>query len=385
MVSECIAVDTVQITEGRTILAVPADSVRAAVPPRRPAFFNPRARRTRDLAVLAADVHAGDHSGVYLDAMAGVGARGLRVATETHSYDTILLNDSNPSAMGLARVSAGLNRLGNVQFSTTEACRFLSEHSVRGERGTAVDVDPFGSPAPYVDCALRALAYGGMLAVTATDLQVLGGLHDAACRRIYGGVPLRSAYVAETAVRLILGCVSTVAGRLGVGVWPLYVESHMHYYRIYARMRPKPCPYQMGYVAHCMQCGMRRTSDAPDAACESCGAATKYAGPLWTGRLFDPDFVQGMILLDAELNGGSYVPHLEKCRREAAMPAAFYTLDEMASRAKTGPPPLRLLVESLRGEGFSAEFTSFSPTGFRTDAPPADICRMMSAAKSHTH
>ena len=377
--------DTIQITEGRTILVVPADSVHRAVPPRHPAFFNPRARRTRDLAVLAAGVHAGEHRGIYLDAMAGVGARGLRVAAETPSYDTIFLNDSNPHATSLARVSAGLNGLDNVQFSTTEACRFLSEHSVRGERGAAVDVDPFGSPAPYVDCALRALAYGGMLAVTATDLQVLGGLHDAACRRIYGGVPLRTAYGAETAVRLVLGCVSAVAGRLGVGVSPLYVESHMHYYRIYVRICPKPHPRSMGYLVHCMQCGMRRASDAPDAACNLCGAVTKHAGPLWTGRLFDPGFVQKMILLDAELNGGPYVPYLEKCRREAALPPAFYTLDEMASRAKTGPPPLHVMVESLRGEGFSAESTSFSPTGFRTDAPSADICRIVSAAKSHAH
>ena len=377
--------DTIQITEGRTILAVPADSVHRAVPPKHPAFFNPRARRTRDLAVLAAGVHAVEHSGIYLDAMAGVGARGLRVAAETRSYDTILLNDSNPHAMGLARISASLNRLDGVRFSTTEACRFLSEHSVRGERGAAVDLDPFGSPAPYLDCALRALLYGGMLAATATDLQVLGGLHDAACRRIYGGVPLRTSYGAETAVRLVLGCVSAVAGRLGVGVLPLYAESHMHYYRIYIQVRPKPCSYQVGYLVHCMECGMRRASDAPDAACMLCGAATKHAGPLWIGRLFDPDFVQKMILLDAEINGGPYVPYLEKCRREAAMPAAFYTLDEMASRAKTGPPPLHTMVETLRADGFSAEPTSFSPTGFRTDAPPADICRIISAAKSHAH
>ena len=367
------------------MLEVPADSMRGAAPPRRPAFFNPRARRTRDLAVLAAGAHARERSGPYLDAMAGVGARGLRVAAETDSYDTILLNDSNPHAMHMARMSAGLNQLDNVQFSTSEACRFLSEHSARGERGAAVDVDPFGSPAPYVDCAIRALAYGGMLAVTATDLQVLGGLQDEACRRIYGGVPLRTEYGAETAVRLILGCMCMVAGRLGVGVWPLYVESHMHYYRIYARLQPKPGPPQMGHIVHCQQCGLRRASDTPDAACESCGAAAKHAGPLWIGRLFDSDFVHGMMLQDAEQNGGSYAQYLEKCRREATMPAAFYTLDEMASRAKTGPPPLRVMIESLRSEGFLAEHTSFSPTGFRTDATPADMCRVMSAAKSHAH
>lgn len=385
MVSGTIPVDTVRIVEGSTRLVVPAGSVSGAVPPRRPAFFNPRARRTRDLAVLAAGAHAEGRPGIYLDAMAGVGARGLRVAAEAGSYDVVFLNDSNPHAVEMARQSAALNGLGQVAFSNMEACRFLSEHSVRGGRGAAVDVDPFGSPAPYLDCALRALEYGGMLAVTATDLQVLGGLHDDACRRIYGGVPLWTAYGAETAVRLVAGCVSAVAGRLDAGISVLHAESHMHYYRVYARLLSKPGPSRLGYVVHCHRCGDRYTSETHPGTCGSCGGDTKAAGPLWTGPLFDADFVGRMALRDMEQNGGAYAAYLEKCRREAAMPAAFYTLDEVASRAGTGPPPLRMMLERLRGEGFSAEATSFSPTGFRTDAPAADVCRILSSAKSHAH
>lgn len=385
MVSGTIPVDTVRIVEGNTRLVVPAGSVSGVVPPRRPAFFNPRARRTRDLAVLAAGAHAEGRPGTYLDAMAGVGARGLRVAAEAGSYDVVFLNDSNPHAVEMARQSAALNDLGRVAFSNMEACRFLCEHSVRGGRGAAVDVDPFGSPAPYLDCALRALEYGGMLAVTATDLQVLGGLHDDACRRIYGGVPLWTAYGAETAVRLVAGCVSAVAGRLDAGISVLHAESHMHYYRVYARLLSKPGSYRLGYVVHCHRCGDRYTSETHPGMCGSCGGDTRAAGPLWTGPLFDADFVGRMALRDMERNGGVYAAYLEKCRREAAMPAAFYTLDEVASRVGTGPPPLRMMLERLRGEGFSAEATSFAPTGFRTDAPAADVCRILSSAKSHAH
>lgn len=377
--------DTVLVTEGSVRLAVPAGSVSAVAPPRHPAFFNPRAGRTRDLAVLAACTHAETQPGVYLDAMAGVGARGLRIAAETDSYDVVILNDSNPYATELARESASLNGLEHVRFSNMEACRFLSEHSVRGERGSVVDVDPFGSPAPYLDCAMRAISYGGMLAVTATDLQVLGGLYDVACRRIYGGVPTRTKYTAETAVRLVVGCMSAVAGRLDAGISPLYVESYMHYYRIYARFLPKPGPYQIGYIIHCMQCGHRYTSEVCGDVCMSCGGHTRAAGPLWTGSLFDADFVGGMAMRDIQEGGGAYAPHLERCRREATMPAAFYTLDEVASWAKTGPPPLCAMITHLHQAGFSAEATSFSPTGFRTDAPAISLRNMVSSMKSHTH
>lgn len=366
------------------MLLVPADSLYNTVPPRRPVFFNPRASRTRDLAVLAALAHSDTCNSAYLDAMTGIGARGIRVAAETNQYDMMYLNDANPRAIEIAGMSAALNGLDAIHTSVMDACRFLSEHSTRGERGGVVDIDPFGSPAPYIDCALRALVYGGMLAVTATDLQVLGGLHNAVCQRIYGGIPIKTSYGAETAIRLILGCIATVAGRLGAGIAPLYVESHMHYYRVYVQLLSRPGPHEIGYIRHCPLCGQRGASSERTDPCISCTHDTKKAGPLWIGPLFDAEFVSKMVAHDKK-NGGTYATHLKKCHREATLPAAFYTLDDMASKARTGPPSLQDMMAYLRQDGFLAEATSFSPTGFRTNAPAQRICSIISSAKSHTN
>ena len=367
--------DTVQITEGRTRLLVPAESLRSSVPPRHPAFFNPRAERTRDMTLLACMAHA--ESGgpsTYLDAMAGTGARSLRVATET-DFDDVYINDANPAAVRMARRGAALNGTTNTHFSNLEACAFLAGHSGRGTRGFAVDVDPFGSPAPYMDCALRATRIGGMLAVTATDLQVLGGLHNEACLRLYGGVPVRAVYGAETALRLVLGCMAQVAGRLGAGIKPLYVESHMHYCRAYARLLRSPEPPCIGYVAHCASCGAR--NDSPHMG--HCSAEKRRAGPLWIKPLFEPEFVDKMMMHNAD---AKYAAHLEKCRAEATLPAAFYTLDEIASAVGCGPPSLLAMIGRLRRDGYAASPTSFSPTGFRTDASVGEVCDVMARAKN---
>ncbi len=379
--------EIVRITEGGTVLAVPAASLSGPVPPRTPAFFNPRAKRTRDLAVRACGAHLGTFEGpkTYLDAMAGTGARGIRMAREL-DFETVYVNDANPEAVSLAREGAAVNGLDNVSFSEKEACRFLSDHSTRGERGAVVDTDPFGSPAPYLDCAIRATAHGGMLAVTATDLQVLGGLHNDACRRIYGGIPVRTCYMAETAVRLILGCISSVAGRLDKGVSPLYAENHMHYYRVYARLLRSPGERQMGYLLHCPSCGHRQASADPAESCGRCGGAVLAAGPLWIGNLFEREFVNGMILCDQAIRPeGAYGSMLGRCLDEAEMPAAFYTLDEIASRIRSGPPQLAEMVRGLLDAGFAASVTSFSFTGFRTDADIGSICEMARSLKSHAH
>ena len=183
-----------ETVEGGTRLLVPAASLADAAPPREPAFYNPRARRNRDVSVLACAAVARERGGeaLVLEGLSGMGARGIRVANESGPSVRAVLNDINAAALGLAARSAALNGCdGRVETSSEEACRFLSARSRGGERGLLVDVDPFGSPSRYLDCAIRATAHGGILSVTATDLQVLHGLFPGACARHYGGVPIR--------------------------------------------------------------------------------------------------------------------------------------------------------------------------------------------------
>ena len=133
------------------------------------------------------------------------------MANELDGFENIILNDANPNAIQMAKESSEKNNLENVKFSNQEACSFLSEHSETGMRAMAADVDPFGSPAKYFDCAVRSVAHGGLLSATATDLQVLRGLFNAACVRRYGGVPIRRAkFGMEIGIRLMLGCLGHV-------------------------------------------------------------------------------------------------------------------------------------------------------------------------------
>ena len=57
--------------------------------------------------------------------------------------------------------------------------------------------------------------HGGILSTTATDLQVLNGLFQDACKERYGGIPVRTEYGNEIAIRLILGCLRTVVSKIG--------------------------------------------------------------------------------------------------------------------------------------------------------------------------
>ena len=147
-----------EIIEGKTKLLVPKKSLTEKVPPIKPAFFNPKAKTNRDFSIIAYAAFLKKFEGpkIFLEALSGVGARGLRVAHEL-KIEKIIINDLNPTALKIAKDSAKINNLKNIEFSEKEACVFLGEHSRKGNRGSVVDIDPFGSPAAFLIVELEQL------------------------------------------------------------------------------------------------------------------------------------------------------------------------------------------------------------------------------------
>ena len=373
--------DIIEITEGKTKLFVPKDSLETNAPPMEPAFFNPRAKLSRDFSIIAYSAFLQNFKGpkIFLDCLAGVGARSVRVANELEIVEQVFINDVNPSALELAKNSAKINNTNKCEFSENEACRFLSLHSKRESRGAIVDIDPFGSPSRHLDCGIRATSHGGMLSVTATDLPVLHGLYQDACKRRYYGVPVRTEYGNEIALRLILGCLNLVAGRLDVKIVPLFVQNNMHYYRIYVQVLVKTdSGDNIGYILHCKSCGHRKAHNEKINSCEICGAKIEPAGPLWIGELHDKSFVDKMLSEHENFVVDKVCQKiLLKCQQEIGMPPTYFTLDEISRKNKTAPVSLEKALERLHKSGFSASPTSLNPAGFKTNAGINDILQLL--------
>ncbi len=362
----------VEITEGSTKLLVPRESLVEKAPPREPAFFNPRARISRDFSIIAYATFLKNFKGpkTFLDSLSGIGARSIRIANELREVEQVFVNDVNPKALEIAEKISKLNNVTNCIFSENEACRFLSLHSRRDQRGAVVDVDPFGSPSRYLDCAIRATFHGGLLSATATDLTVLHGLFPAACKRKYYGVPVRTKYGNEIALRLILGCTNLIAGRLDVKIAPLFVQNNMHYYKIYVKVLVRTDDQEeIGYILNCKNCGNRHATKEVKNECDICKSKAELAGPLWIGSLYNKDFVNEMIVNEAQFQvDKSCKKILEKCRDETEMPPTYFTIDEIAQMHRSAPISLAKTIEKIHKAGFRATATSLNPAAFKTDA-----------------
>ena len=371
-----------EIIEGKTRFLVPAGSINEKVPPKDPAFFNPKAKLNRDFSIIAYSAFLKNFDGpkIFLEGLSGIGARGIRVANELSNVEQVIVNDLNPKALELAKKSASLNNLQNFQTSENEVCRFFSTFSKKGERGTIVDIDPFGSPAKYIDCGIRATMHGGILSTTATDLQVLHGLFRDACKRRYGGVPVKTEYSNEIAIRLILGCIRVIAARLDIEIIPLFVESDLHYYRTYVRILNRPDQNEnIGYILHCKTCGNRKVINEQEKSCEICNGSIDLAGPLWIGQLFEKQFLETVkdeipnYIVDKNCE-----KVISKSILESEKPGTYFTLDEIASKMKVSPLRLDRAISKLESNGFVASPTSLNPTGFRTNARIDQILEIFS-------
>ncbi len=87
----------VEITEGSTKILVLDKSINDKVPPKKPVFFNPAAKLNRDFSILAYSAFWNDFDKpkIFLDGLAGVGARSLRVANEIKDVEKVVMNDVN--------------------------------------------------------------------------------------------------------------------------------------------------------------------------------------------------------------------------------------------------------------------------------------------------
>jgi len=370
--------DFCEVLEGTTRFFVPVQDPGSAFPPGTASvFFNRRMEFSRDATILLASVLPFSN---YLDAMGATGARGLRMAHECGIPVTI--NDRNHEAVALIRRNA--EYAGTLPEITESDINCL----LSTRKFDAVDIDPFGTPAPFIDSAARGT--GRYLMVTATDTAPLCGAHKKAGMRRYFASAENNEYHSETGLRVLLGFLVREIAKYDRGLEPLFCFAREHFVRLHVRLsygaeRADRAMARIGYVMQCPNCPYRteETGLLPQyAVCEICGNTLVPIGPLWTGGIQDLQLLESMSggIGNLQLGKG---PELEKliatCRQELPL-SSHYDYHRLAKIWKVSPPPLEAVISSLQETGFAASRAHYSGTALKTDAPLDDIGKSFSNA-----
>ncbi|MHC1631836.1 MAG: tRNA (guanine(10)-N(2))-dimethyltransferase [Methanotrichaceae archaeon] len=332
------------------------------------AFYNPRMKLNRDISLAVVKALKVSE---YLDAFAASGVRGIRVAKEA-DVEMATLNDVSHSACATIEENVRLNHLDNCEICCTNANVLMHQRHFQ-----SVDLDPFGSPAPFLAAGSRSAK--SYLFITATDTAPLCGAHLKSGIRKYFAVPVKTEYHREMGARILLGAAARELARIDKSMCSLLTLVADHYVRIFlnvnkgAQLADRTLE-KIGYVEHCHRCGWRRSflglDRWPIGHCAACGEKTVTAGPLWLGPIQDHDLIGRTVAELEKMNGRSNraIRILRTCKEEIDEPM-YYDHHRLCKALRLTPGRIDDVVESLKAEGWCSSRTHFSGIGIKTDAP----------------
>ncbi|HYA71436.1 MAG TPA: hypothetical protein VEH28_08755 [Thermoplasmata archaeon] len=348
--------------EGRTELFLPRAALSRGPGRRAPVFYNPAMAGDRDLAVafaraLAPRTHEPRRG---WEMTSATGVRGLRLLHETEAFGTFRFTEANPDAFRVLRENV-------ARFPGATAVEGDAREAVAGAPFDYVDLDPYGTPAPFLENAIRSVRPDGVLAVTATDMMVLAGAQPSACRERYGARPVRGRLGPEGGLRILLAYLARTAAGKGRSIRPLLAYSRDHYVRAYVEVRagtPRSPPVEEVDPARW---------DGP-----RLGDRGPY-GPLWLGPLFDRDLVGRLAVPPGAARAKEVERFIGRLQDEVRADRPFYFETNVlaAQLHLASPPSLRSMSEGLSARGFSVARTHARPEGFRTDAPRSEVERLV--------
>jgi tRNA (guanine26-N2/guanine27-N2)-dimethyltransferase len=300
-------------------------------------FYNPAMRLSRDLHVAFAKQF--DFSGIMLDGLAASGIRGIRLNLEAG----VNVEFCDCSWMATETIAENLEMNGIKSKIYNERVEDL----LQDRKYDWIDIDPFGTPAPYLEAALKGLNDGGILGVAATDTAVLCGAKPSICKKRYGSVSMRRVAAKEVGVRILLSKIHNIASEIGKGIEPLLCYSEGHHLRVFVRLGER-MDVTLKWISKDMRIVDREEKDA--------------GGPLWVRKIIKAELIP-------ESQDGVLGRLLETLREEANGPPGLHDINNIAKAAGIGQTPQRIkIVESIRKLGSFASSSVFSPLGIKTDA-----------------
>ncbi|TNY20305.1 N2,N2-dimethylguanosine tRNA methyltransferase [Rhodotorula diobovata] len=377
-----------------------------------------------------------------LEALSATGLRAIRYAKELPLLKFVVANDLSASAVkdiernvafnglapkgvfslpgteglkeedvkpggGLSKADIDEARLGKVRVNEGDACVYMYQHRHEDARFDCIDLDPYGSAVPFLDAAMNAIADGGLMCVTCTDMGVLAG-HNYPEKAFthYGGVCVNAEYSHEVALRLVLNALATTAARYGRYIEPQLSLSIDFYVRLFIRVRTAPkevkaLASKTSLIYYCHTCqtphwqSFGRVSEKVSAKtgvtnysyhvpagppkgvdgerCGECGGKFHIGGPMWSAPLHNREFVKEM-LEHVEDNKKDFATHerikgmLTVALNECEAPL-YFSPAKMSSLFNAVCPPLQTFGSALLNGGYTISRSHAVAGSIKTDAP----------------
>ncbi|KAH8046499.1 N(2),N(2)-dimethylguanosine tRNA methyltransferase [Aureococcus anophagefferens] len=307
---------------------------------------------------------------------------------------SVVANDVDADAAAACGRNAAENGAADIcEAHCGDAVDFMTAAGKGSQGFDAIDLDPYGSCAPFLDAAVQAVNDGGLLCVTSTDMTVLSGNYPEVCFAKYGSMPTKAKHLHEFALRILVHAIEAAAAKYQRHVVPVLSLSIDFYVRVFVRVYKRPAEVKKSAAKRAStrrsasprerrrekkRGGRRRSSEAapgggaahggggpgrPEAAldetvapafCGETGAPFKIGGPIWSAPLHDPR-IHGMLTAVSE---------------ELLDVPLYYTLPDLCSALHCASPKMAEVRAALTHAGYRVSQHHREPDAIKTDAPP---------------
>uniref|UniRef100_A0A9J7ZZZ1 tRNA (guanine(26)-N(2))-dimethyltransferase n=1 Tax=Cyprinus carpio carpio TaxID=630221 RepID=A0A9J7ZZZ1_CYPCA len=334
-----------------------------------------------------------------LEGLAASGLRSVRFALEVPGLKSITANDYSAKAAALIARNAQHNNVSHIlQASQRDASMVMYEARGKKERYDVIDLDPYGSPSPFLDAAVQAVSEGGLLCITCTDMAVMAGNSGETCYSKYGSMSIKSKYCHEMALRIILHSLDQRAAVYQRYIEPLLSVSVDFYIRVFVRVKTgqavvKNSASKHALLYNCVGCGafhLQRmgkkmsqgkhmkysaaTGPPVGPNCEHCRQRHQLGGPIWAEPIHDITFVQKVL---GAVSGNPTRFRTSK-RIEGVLSMVteelrdvplYYVLDHLSSTVHCNTPPMLQFRSALLHAGYRVSLSHACKNAVKTNAP----------------
>ena len=412
--------------EGRTLMLLPQPSPDANGPSAKSSggvFYNPAmaGSRTRSVLLFGHAMGEGMLGDGTVYALDGLTASGLRARRWLNELPCTISSRISATIVDLEKEALEWAISSHKKFPPSDGAGDLQ--ALQGDLRTEVlssgrhwiDIDPYGSPTPFIDSAMQSMARSGVMEVSATDTAALTGSSKTALMRRYGARVRTDCLAHDSGMRVMLSNISRIAARHDRTIEPLLSIWDSHHLRVSFRVMKSvssanileekigwrvfaPCKEE---VAASIDSGLNTVSGG-DSLPMHCMLPLNFpvdrkdprvSGPLWIGPTGDRGAMFSMSEERAlESCGPIFIPddpvgwdqkRFEIERRRIAKSVRniaeesqvidscnLIVVDDLAAWLGTGAPPSpRKIVQLLREKGQLAAISSYGKPSFRTAAP----------------
>jgi tRNA (guanine26-N2/guanine27-N2)-dimethyltransferase len=333
--------------EGKVIFYAPNEKISKKMT----AFYNPVMKLNRDINILILKALQRKHLRI-ADPLAGTGIRTLRFLKELppSMIEEIHINDVKENFPKIFEKNRKLNNIKKtkIKVHNTEANKFLLQESGYDY----IDIDPFGSPNPFLNNAIAKLSRKGILAVTATDISALAGVHQEACQRKYWATPQRKNK--EIGLRILIRKVQLIGAQYDRALTPIFSHASDHYMRIYFSNEKGKQKVDKILAQHNM---------------------FQKAGPLWLGNLWDTKLLKKI---------KANIPLLHIIKEEANIKTiGSIDIHKLCKSLKKQVPKTELLLKEIKKKKHAVSLTHTNPYALKTTMPLKELQKIILKLSSH--